>query len=182
MTVDLQRMFGILERWNNNQVTPTLSKPGELSYRSNIIFLKRSTQLSLRKKKNSSLVYLKKANRPSSSPTGLIYAANLRRILMVNVVALELMFCCCFPSLLPLVGWVTISIVSIVLIRDCLGVLDNADNIGFVRQRKYVRQLLFISSFRLVLSTDKREIFGLFLYFLLSPSNHKQTQHLILLR
>ena len=30
------RMFGILERWNNNQVTPSLSKPHELSYRSNI--------------------------------------------------------------------------------------------------------------------------------------------------
>ena len=29
-------MFGILERWNNNQVTPSLSKPHELSYRSNI--------------------------------------------------------------------------------------------------------------------------------------------------
>ena len=28
-------MFGILERWNNNQVTPSLSKPHELSYRSN---------------------------------------------------------------------------------------------------------------------------------------------------
>ena len=36
MTVDFQRMFGILERWNNNQVTPSLSKPHELSYRSNI--------------------------------------------------------------------------------------------------------------------------------------------------
>ena len=30
MTVALQRMFGILERWNNNQVTPSLSKPHEL--------------------------------------------------------------------------------------------------------------------------------------------------------
>ena len=35
MTVVSQRMFGILERWNNNQVTPSLSKPHELSYRSN---------------------------------------------------------------------------------------------------------------------------------------------------
>ena len=30
-----QRMFGILERWNNNQVMPSLSKPHGLSYRSN---------------------------------------------------------------------------------------------------------------------------------------------------
>ena len=37
MTVAFQRMFGILERWNNNQVTPSLSKPHELSYRSNNI-------------------------------------------------------------------------------------------------------------------------------------------------
>ena len=37
MTVAFQRMFGILERWNNNQVTPSLSKPHELSYRSNKI-------------------------------------------------------------------------------------------------------------------------------------------------
>ena len=29
-------MLGILERWNDNQVTPSLSKPHELSYRSNI--------------------------------------------------------------------------------------------------------------------------------------------------
>ena len=36
MTVAFQRMFGILERWNNNQITPSLSKPHELSYRSNI--------------------------------------------------------------------------------------------------------------------------------------------------
>ena len=35
MTVAFQRMFGILERWNNNHVTPSLSKPHELSYRSN---------------------------------------------------------------------------------------------------------------------------------------------------
>ena len=28
-------MFGILERWYNNQVAPILSKPHELSYRSN---------------------------------------------------------------------------------------------------------------------------------------------------
>ena len=34
MTVASQRMFGILERWNNNQVAPSLSKPHELSYRS----------------------------------------------------------------------------------------------------------------------------------------------------
>ena len=36
MTVSFQRMFGILERLNNNQVTPSLSKRHELSYRSNI--------------------------------------------------------------------------------------------------------------------------------------------------
>ena len=36
MTVAFRRMFGILEQWNNNQVTPSLSKPHELSYRSNI--------------------------------------------------------------------------------------------------------------------------------------------------
>ena len=36
MTVAFQRMFGILERWNNNQVTPSYSKPPELSYASNI--------------------------------------------------------------------------------------------------------------------------------------------------
>ena len=30
-------MFGIMERWNNDQVTPSLSKPHELSYRSNEI-------------------------------------------------------------------------------------------------------------------------------------------------
>ena len=35
MSVAFQRMFGTLERWNNNQVTPSLSKPHELSYRSN---------------------------------------------------------------------------------------------------------------------------------------------------
>ena len=35
MTVAFQRMFGILERWNTNQVTPSLSKPHELSYTSN---------------------------------------------------------------------------------------------------------------------------------------------------
>ena len=28
-------MFGILELWNNNRVTPSLSKLHELSYRSN---------------------------------------------------------------------------------------------------------------------------------------------------
>ena len=33
MTVAFQCIFGILERWNNNQVTPSLSKPHELSYR-----------------------------------------------------------------------------------------------------------------------------------------------------
>ena len=38
MTVAFQRMFGILERCNNNQVTPSLSKPHELSYRSNILY------------------------------------------------------------------------------------------------------------------------------------------------
>ena len=37
MAVAFQRMFGILERWNNNEVTPSLSKPHELSYRSNRI-------------------------------------------------------------------------------------------------------------------------------------------------
>ena len=37
MTVAFQRVFGILERWNNNQVTPSLSKPHELGYRSNNI-------------------------------------------------------------------------------------------------------------------------------------------------
>ena len=36
VVVAFQRMFGILERWNNNQVTPSLSKPHELSYISNI--------------------------------------------------------------------------------------------------------------------------------------------------
>ena len=36
MIVAFQRMFRILERWNNNQVAPSLSKPHELSYRSNI--------------------------------------------------------------------------------------------------------------------------------------------------
>ena len=35
MTVAFQRMFGILGRWNNNQITPSLSKRHELSYRSN---------------------------------------------------------------------------------------------------------------------------------------------------
>ena len=38
MTVAFQRMFIILERWNNNQVTPSLSKPHELSYRPNNLF------------------------------------------------------------------------------------------------------------------------------------------------
>ena len=38
MTVAFQCMFGILERWNNNQVTPYLSKPHELSYRFNIFY------------------------------------------------------------------------------------------------------------------------------------------------
>ena len=32
MTVAFQRILRILERWNNNQVTPSLSKPHELSY------------------------------------------------------------------------------------------------------------------------------------------------------
>ena len=35
MRVAFQRMLGILERWNNNQVTPSLRKLHELSYRSN---------------------------------------------------------------------------------------------------------------------------------------------------
>ena len=56
-------------------------------------------------------------------------------------------------------------IVAIVLTRDCLGVSDSADNIGSARERKYVRQPLFLSSFRLILSRDKREIFGLFSIF-----------------
>ena len=34
MAVAFQRMFGLLERWNNNQITPSLSKPHELSYTS----------------------------------------------------------------------------------------------------------------------------------------------------
>ena len=46
MTVAFQRMFGILERWNNNQVTPSHSKPHELSYRSN---KNRQTNFSRRK-------------------------------------------------------------------------------------------------------------------------------------
>ena len=37
MTVAFQRIFGILEWWNNNQFTPSLSKPQELSYRSDIL-------------------------------------------------------------------------------------------------------------------------------------------------
>ena len=37
MTVAFQRMFGILERWNNNQVAPSLSEPHELSYRFNTL-------------------------------------------------------------------------------------------------------------------------------------------------
>ena len=36
MTVAFQHMFGILKRWNNNQVMLSLSKPDELSYRPNI--------------------------------------------------------------------------------------------------------------------------------------------------
>ena len=44
MTVAFQRMFLILERWNNNQVTPSLSKLHELSYRSNITLHVRSPQ------------------------------------------------------------------------------------------------------------------------------------------
>ena len=40
MTVAFQRMFGILERWNNNEVTLCFSKPHELSYRSNISIAK----------------------------------------------------------------------------------------------------------------------------------------------
>ena len=39
MTVAFQRMFEILERWNNNQVAPSYSKPHELSYRSNTNYL-----------------------------------------------------------------------------------------------------------------------------------------------
>ena len=40
MTVAFQRMFDILERWNNIQVTPSLSKPHELNYRSNTFIWK----------------------------------------------------------------------------------------------------------------------------------------------
>ena len=40
MKVAFQRMFGILEQWNNNKVTPSLRKPHELSYRSNTIIKK----------------------------------------------------------------------------------------------------------------------------------------------
>ena len=39
MTVAFQRMFEILERWNNNHVTPSLSKPHELSYRSSTFYV-----------------------------------------------------------------------------------------------------------------------------------------------
>ena len=39
MTVAFQCMFRTLEQWNNNQVTSPLSKPHELSYRSNICSL-----------------------------------------------------------------------------------------------------------------------------------------------
>ena len=38
MIVAFQRMFGISEGYNNNQVTPSLSKAHELSCRSNIKF------------------------------------------------------------------------------------------------------------------------------------------------
>ena len=37
MTVAFQRMFGIFERWNKNQLTPSLSKQHESSYKSNIL-------------------------------------------------------------------------------------------------------------------------------------------------
>ena len=47
MTVAFQRMFGILERWNNNQVMPSLSKPHELSYRSNISLQVKFAQIRL---------------------------------------------------------------------------------------------------------------------------------------
>ena len=46
MTVAFQRMFGILERRNNNQVTPSLSKPHELSYRSNKNITQKSFEFS----------------------------------------------------------------------------------------------------------------------------------------
>ena len=45
-------MFGILERWNNNQVTPSLSKPHELSYRSNIINIIKIISFKLKKEYN----------------------------------------------------------------------------------------------------------------------------------
>ena len=47
MTVAFQRMFGILERWNNNQVTPSLGKPHELSYRSIHIYFNKNRKLNL---------------------------------------------------------------------------------------------------------------------------------------
>ena len=34
--------IGILEQWNNNEVTPSLSKPHELSYRSTTYIRKRA--------------------------------------------------------------------------------------------------------------------------------------------
>ena len=51
MTVAFQRMFRILERWNNNQVTPSLSKPHELSYRSNTRTAKIMTEIKYEKLK-----------------------------------------------------------------------------------------------------------------------------------
>ena len=48
MTVAFQRMFGILERWNNNKFTQSLSKPRELSYRSNTLMCHRRVSETLR--------------------------------------------------------------------------------------------------------------------------------------
>ena len=56
MTVAFERMFGILERWSNNRVTPSPSKPHELSYRSNnkILIENSSDGISLRFRKTRS--------------------------------------------------------------------------------------------------------------------------------
>ena len=53
MLVYFQRVFGILERWNNNQVTSSLSKPHELSYRSNIDHLRHILLYYFRKGENA---------------------------------------------------------------------------------------------------------------------------------
>ena len=51
MAVAFQRMFGILERWNNNQATLPLRKPHELSYRYNIIIILKNLKIFLWKKR-----------------------------------------------------------------------------------------------------------------------------------